>query len=287
MKKIIFVLIASVALYSCGGGNSEATSAEMADFESVAPAPPALMCSSEKSMRSSSEPIDNKEVNKKKIIKDGRLGLQVNDLDATKQKIDALIKKQGGYSTNENFQNADWESSYNLIIRIPCDNFEKFISDVESGNGEILYKEVVARDVTDQFIDLETRLKNKRNYLNRYNEILEKAKSIEEILQIEEKIRGLEEEIESTTGRLQYLNDLVDYSTLNLTITKKKEYEYKPDVRDKFSEKFKHSVSKGWYGFVDFTLLMIKIWPFWIIVVAIIFTWRFFKKKKKKNQLNS
>ena len=61
--------------------------------------------------------------------------------------------------------------------------------------------------MTDQFIDLETRLENKRNYLKRYNDLLLKANSIKEILEIEEKIRALEEEIESATGQLKYLSD--------------------------------------------------------------------------------
>lgn len=71
--------------------------------------------------------------------------------------------------------------------------------------------------MTDQFIDLETRLANKREYLERYRELVKKAVSVKEILEIEEKIRLLEEEIESVTGRLKYLGDQVDFSTLNLT----------------------------------------------------------------------
>ena len=165
-----------------------------------------------------------------------------------------------------------------LIIRTG-----NFISGIETSEGEILYKEIDARDVTDQFIDLETRLENKRNYLIRYNDLLKKANSVKEILEIEEKIRGLEEEIDSTTGRLKYLSDLVDYSTLDLTISKQKDFKYNPAKRDKFSERLKQSLSKGWLGFVDFLLFIIKIWPFWIIVTLILYFWKKHKKTKKKN----
>ena len=158
----------------------------------------------------------------------------------------------------------------------------KFISDVETGGGEILYKEIDARDVTDQFIDLETRLENKRNYLKRYNDLLVKANSIKEILEIEEKIRALEEEIESATGKLNYLNDLVDYSTLDLTISKQRDFKYNPVKRDEFSEKLKQSFSKGWFGFVDFFLFLINIWPFWIIITLIYYLWKKYKMKRKR-----
>ena len=230
--------------------------------------------------------IEKQEEVRKKIIKDGRLAILVSELEKTKSRIDILVKTNGGYYANESFNNSDWESSFNLKIRVPFTNFEKLINDIETGDGEIQYKEIEARDVTDQFIDLETRLENKRNYLIRYNDLLKQAKNVNEILEIEEKIRGLEEEIESTTGRLKYLSDLVDYSTLDLTISKKKEFKYNPVNRDKFSERIKLSLSKGWYGFVDFMLFVIKIWPFWILVTLIIYFWRKLKKEKIKNSRN-
>ena len=136
--------------------------------------------------------------------------------------------------------------------------------------------------MTDQFVDLETRLANKRSYLKRYNDLLKQAKTIKEILEIEEKIRGIEEEIESATGRLNYLSDQVDYSTLDLLISKSKEYKFHPDNRDRFSEQLKQSLSKGWFVFVDFVLLLLKIWPFWVIVVLIIYFWRKYKKHNGK-----
>jgi hypothetical protein len=228
-------------------------------------------------------PTVTNEVIKKKIIRDGRLGLRVTELEKSKTLIDTLVRANGAYYANESFQNSDWESSYNLKIRVPSLNFDKFISGIEAGEGEVLYKVIDARDVTAQFIDLETRLENKRSYLVRYNDLLKKANSVNDILAIEEKIRGLEEEIESTTGQLKYLSDQVDYSTLDLTLTKQKDFKYNPEKRAKFSERFKQSLSKGWFEFVDFVLFIIKIWPFWIIIAVMVYFWRKYRKARKKN----
>lgn len=276
MRKIVSLFTLIMLITSCNQQQTDKTSYAVADMEEEmapvtrqspnAPPPPV-------------DKIENQEVIKKKIIKDGRLGLRVSDLEDSKLRIDSLIKYYDGYYANESFNNSDRESSYYLKIRIPSLNFGKFISDIESGDGEILYKEIDARDVTDQFIDLETRLENKRNYLIRYNDLLKKANSIKEILEIEEKIRGLEEEIESTTGRLRYLSDLVDYSTLDLTISKQTDFKYNPAKRDKFSERLKQSLSKGWFGLTDSLLFIGKIWPFWIIVVLILY----FRKKYKRS----
>ncbi|MDD4777239.1 MAG: DUF4349 domain-containing protein [Fermentimonas sp.] len=276
MRNIFSIFLVILLLISCNQNQSDNVAVRSMAEET------ALV--EQQTPSSSTSPFDEiaeQEVVKKKIIKDGRIGVRVSDLENTKSRIDTLIFHYGGYYANERLNKSDWETSYNLNIRIPSENFTKFISDVETGDGEILYKEIDARDVTDQFIDLETRLENKRNYLNRYNELLTKANTIKEILEIEEKIRALEEEIESTTGRLKYLNDLVDYSTLDLTITKPNNFKYNPAKRDKFSEKLKQSLSKGWFGFVDFLLFIINLWPFWIIAALVFYLWRKYRMKKK------
>ncbi|MBN2571894.1 MAG: DUF4349 domain-containing protein [Ignavibacteriales bacterium] len=283
MKRIIQLLFISLLAISCHQEPSlegysdadiflEEEIAPVTRQEAVNPPPPPM------------PPLKTKEVVKKKIIKDGRIGLKVTDLELTKAKVDSLVKQYSAYYSNENMNNSDWESSYNLTIRIPSSNFESFVHAIQSGNGEILYKEIDARDVTDQFIDLEIRLENKRAYLKRYQELLKKATNVKEILEVEEKIRRLEEEIESTTGKLKYLSDLVDYSTLNLNIRQQKDFKYNPEKRDSFSERIKQSLSKGWYGFIDFLLLLIKIWPFWFIGIFIIYFYRELRRKKKLNK---
>jgi len=279
MKKIIQFIILAFMISSCQQNNRDQTVSDMAGPEKEI----ALMTKGSQIAPTSStiDIIETTKVNKKKIIKDGRLGIKVTELEKAKSRIDTLVKNNAGYYANENFNNTDYEASYNLKVRVPANKFEKFIAEVESGDGEILYKQIDARDVTDQFIDLETRLETKRNYLTRYRELLKQAKNVKEILEIEEKIRGLEEEIESTTGRLKYLKDLVDYSSLDLMISKRKDFKYTPGERDKFTERLKQSLSKGWIGFVDFLLFLIRIWPFWIIAAVLFYFWKRFKNRKK------
>ena len=225
------------------------------------------------------EKLANQPVDKKKIIRDGRLGLKVADLEKTKVGIDTLVTVFGGYYANESLDNSDYESSYQLKIRIPSVSLDQFILKIETGKGQITYKEVDARDVTAEFIDFETRLANKRSYLKRYNDLLKQAKSVKDILEIEEKTRIIEEEIESSEGRLNYLKDLVAFSTLDLRITKVKEFRFTPKSRDQFTERFKQTLSNGWNGFIDFLLLLIRLWPFWILVATMILIWKRFKRK--------
>lgn len=225
------------------------------------------------------------QVIKKKIIKDGRIGLQVTNLQTAKKQIDSLVKVMGGYYANENLRNSDQVSGYELTIRIPVLNFEKFIYSAENNSAKILYKEIEARDVTEEFVDLESRLNSKRNSLARYNEILKKANTVKDIIEIQNSIRILQEEIESSEGRLRYLNDCVNYSTLNLVLSTEKDFTYKPQKRDNFWEKFKESVVEGWFGMVDFILGIFSMWPFWLFVTGLYFLIRRgIKKIRKKRQ---
>lgn len=281
MKHTIFILFIAFLLGSCHQSPSDKADfiADDLMMEEMIP-----ITRQELSSPPPLPPRETKEVIKKKIIKDGRIGIEVDNLEQTKKQIDSLVVKYGGYYANERLNNSDWQISYNLKIRIPSNSFEKLIGEIETGGGEIKYKEIDARDVTDQFIDLEIRLENKKNYLKKYNDLLKQAKSVKDILEIEERIRGIEEEIESTTGRLKYLSDLVDYSTLDLEISKPKDNKYQPEKRDKFTKRLKHALSKGWFGFVDFIVFVIKIWPFWIIVGIIVYAWKKYRNRKKNKE---
>lgn len=220
----------------------------------------------------------------KKIIKDGRMGLQVDNVASTKKQIDSLVKVVGGYYANENLRNSNNQTGYDLTIRIPVANFERFVTFAEKGTGKVLYKEIEARDVTEEFVDITSRLNSKRNSLARYNEILKKANTVKDIIEIEQSIRVLQEEIESSEGRLRYLNDCVGFSTLNLTISTENDFKYVPEKRDSFWEKLKEAVVGGWFGLVDFLLWFVNLWPMWLIITGIYFIIRNITRKIRKRK---
>lgn len=225
-------------------------------------------------------------INKKKIIKDGEIFIRTKDIFETKKNVDETVKKFNAYYDNEDYVNNDNEIKYSLTIRIPANNFELFIASIENGKNEITSKNITARDVTDEFIDLETRLTNKKEYLKRYKELLAKASTIKDILAIQENIRTLQEEIESSEGRLKYITDQVDYSSLSLTLTKIKVHKNKPSQTETFSEKIKDSLTSGWTSIVEFFLWIIAIWPL-IIVIAVstfLIRWMIRKQRIKKSK---
>ena len=223
---------------------------------------------------------------KKKIIKDGNMSIKAKDVASSKKNMDAILKKYNAYYDLEEYGNNDQSIYYSLKLRIPSGNFESLLAAIEGGGDEITNKTINTHDVTEEYTDTETRLANKREYLKRYKDILLRAGTIKDVLEVEENIRVLEEEIESKEGRLKYLSDQVEYSTLDINLYHEKEYVYKPQEEDKFSERVKKSLSNGWSAIVDFTVAFIGIWPVILMVIAAVFAARRVIKKRRAKSTN-
>jgi flagellar biosynthesis chaperone FliJ len=223
-------------------------------------------------------------VSKKKIIRDGEIRIEVQDVKPAKAFADSVIRSVQGYCDEEKLINDDYRLEYTLKIRIPSEKLDEFISKIEKGEGVVSSKSLNARDVTDQFIDMETRLRNKEKYMTRYQELLKNAKSIKDVLNLQENIRGLEEEIESTKGKLNYLNDQVNYSTIILTINQRKVYSFESKQRNSFWNDLKSGFVNGWYNFVGFIVFLVNIWLFILFISMAVFFWIRFRKRKRNKK---
>ncbi len=218
-------------------------------------------------------------VHEKKVIKNGTLSIKSIQIDSSKKYLDEQLKKQNAYYESEVVSNESDKISYDLKIRIPSSNFEQFIKSVENGKDEIITKSIQAEDVTEEYVDIETRLTNKRKFLKRYQELLTKANTIKDMMAIEENIRTLQEEIESKEGRLKFLNHQVGYSTLEINLFQTKEFVFKPQEQDSFFERVKNSISKGWYFIIDVLIFFIRLWPFLLVGAFIYFIVKRLSKK--------
>jgi hypothetical protein len=293
MKKIVLGFLAISILYSCGGGSisndfSEEFSIQdevMYDAEmEVGEAPMVRQSLMNDKITANNEPnisID------KKIIKDARIGVEVGDLYEYRQRIDSVVMSLNAYISNDNLDKNDYSINSNLTIRIPSQGFDHLVNNLEKGTEKLLYKNISARDVTEEFIDIEVRLNTKKEVEKRYIQLLSKARNVKEILEVEEKLRVLREEIEAKEGRLNYLKKQVSYSTVYLQITQKLDYKYEPSKEQNFIQRLIKSLDKGWKGFVSFLIFLFRIWPVILIGMAIFFYIRKIRGKKKQLKNNN
>lgn len=217
---------------------------------------------------------------KKKIIRESFLTFETSDMETTYQNISNYINQNEGYIQSDK-ANKNYNRVNRIIIaRIPSSNFQKVIDSITSKVPYFDTKNITATDVTEEFVDLTARLKAKRALENRYLELLEKAKNVKEILEIEKELAVIREEIESREGRLKYLENRVGYSTITLEFYK---VTTSKGITVSYGTKMWNSVKGGFNGLSVFFLGLLSIWPFilFIILLIVVIRKRFFKKKKK------
>lgn len=226
------------------------------------------------------ETIQTNEKIEKKIIKTANISIEVEDFKKARPALDILLKKYDAYIADESEQNYDYQITDDLIIRVKAENFDSLLNDVSGLAVHVNSKHVKLSDVTEEFIDIIARLKNKKQVELQYLEILKQARTIDEILKVNEHLRVIREEIESKEGRLKYLNSQVSLSTIYLSMYQRIENAgYYPS----FGYKFIKAVEGGWDGILIFILGLVYLWPLiLIILVAVWLIIRYRKKRKKK-----
>ncbi|WP_454046285.1 DUF4349 domain-containing protein [Chryseobacterium sp. Marseille-Q8038] len=219
----------------------------------------------------------------KKIIKNGDMKIQVGDIKKAQSQVNEIIKKNNAYIQKEEFQNTDMDDNLTLIIRVPHKNFDALVSSFSDGVGSVLSKNISSNDVTEEYTDILIKLANKKIYLEKYRNMLKSAATTKDMLEIQENIRELEDEIDVAEGRLRFIDDRVNYSTLTLNL-------YKEKVRSSatskigFGSRFMDSLTEGWNSFVSFLLGLVSLWPFFFLIPVMVFLWRKWKSgKKNKN----
>ncbi|VXB21961.1 MULTISPECIES: DUF4349 domain-containing protein [Chryseobacterium] len=228
-----------------------------------------------------SSPSQSNNIIVKKVIKNGDLDIQVGDIKKAHQQVNEIIKSNNAYIQTERFNNTDIDEKQFFTIRVPHKNFDALINSFSNGIGSVLSKNIASDDVTEEYTDVSIKLANKKIYLEKYRDMLRSAKTTKDMLEIQENIRELEDEIDIAEGRLRFIDDRVNYSTLNLML-------YKEKVRSSatskigFGNRFGDSFTEGWNSFVAFFLGIISLWPFFLLIPIIILIWIKWRNRKKK-----
>jgi hypothetical protein len=284
MKTVKYFLIILIAC-SCQSrhGRDSATLDFAKEGLSSTPAEPAEML--EESADIETHNANYKIKQPDKIIKEADIKFEVDDYIESRKKLQDIINKWGAYISKEDERYTNFQITNTIIIRVLSENFEKLINDIGAVSAKVDYKTINAYDVTEEYVDIESRLKTKREVEKRYYEILRKAYKIDEILEVENEIRKIREEIEAAEGRLKYLNDRVSYSTVTLTIYQQAQYKYRPEHRSNFFERFYKGLDKGWKGLLSFVIGLAHIWPLLLAMgIAAYFIFRYLRRERKQSK---
>ncbi|HNZ43112.1 MAG TPA: DUF4349 domain-containing protein [Bacteroidales bacterium] len=217
-----------------------------------------------------------------KIIKTADISFKVDKYGKARTKILDIIKIHKGYVSSENQTGDEYRTTNVMVIRVDAANFDALVENLLKEAVFVDYKRINAEDVTEEFVDINARLKSKKDAMLQYEIILKKAYTINDILEVQQYIRTLQEEIESLEGRLKYLSNKVELSTINLTFYE--QGNILPAQSEGFGYKLKKALSWGWQGLVTFFLAIIYLWPLWLVGLITFFVIRYFVRKARKKR---
>ncbi|MDP1746171.1 MAG: DUF4349 domain-containing protein, partial [Bacteroidota bacterium] len=267
--KTMYSLILAIVMFSSCGGNKSADfngllpSAEESVSSEMSPPPPpsppadgamndetleAGNISKEGGGRSASNEAASVVKIKipEKIKKTADLNLTVEDYKKARIEIEKIVKSGNAYIGSENEQNTTYSITNYMVIRVLNKDFDSMVNKLLTVASNVNSKNITAEDVTARFVDIQSRLKSKKEIENRYLEILQKASKVSDILEIEQKLGEIREEIEAKEGELKFLSDQVNYSTINLNFHQ--EFEYTPTDRPGFFGRMGSAFGNGWSG---------------------------------------
>ncbi|KYF63185.1 DUF4349 domain-containing protein, partial [Sorangium cellulosum] len=142
------------------------------------------------------------------LIYTAQITMAVFEVGASLGKVEALAQELGGFLARRDDRT--------ITIRVPAARFDEALKRLE-GLGDMLQRNVVAEDVTEEFLDLGVRIRNARAVRDRLEKLLDKAVKVEESIQLERELARVAGELDRLEGRLKYLRDRVAFSTLTVS----------------------------------------------------------------------
>lgn len=155
-----------------------------------------------------------------KIIRTAQLNLEVKKVsEATVQDIEKLATQSGGFIANSNaYAQNDQRRGGSIEVRVSSTAFNRVLGQLET-LGKILNRTVNGQNVTEEFVDLESRLRNAEKVEDRIQSFLKLAKSSKDAVLILQELDQITERIEQIKGRLRYLNHSVAWSTITVNFS--------------------------------------------------------------------
>ena len=273
MKKVITLTIGIILIISILCGCSETASKSDIAYENEGIV--------------SDEVLQDEAINSRKLIKEISLTAETKDYDNYIDGIRKNVVSNGGYIESSDESNSSDFRTFTATIRIPVGKTDSF-TDFASKNATIQSRSESVKDVTEEYVDIEARIKVYKAEEESLIEIMEQADNITDLLAVKEQLADLRAEIESYTAQLKSLENKTSYSTVSLTV-----YEVEREIKSEgYWSNIWNNIIKGFknVGKIITTLFAFALSsiPYLVIpafiTITIIIVVRILIKKKSLNK---
>jgi glucan-binding YG repeat protein len=230
------------------------------------------------------------EVPNQMVIYQADLQLRVKKFEQTLQNIEEQVIKYGGYISESNVSKDGVEQvSGQITVRIPQKNFQAFLREAEGQAAEVLQRNITGTDVTEEYVDLDSRLKSKRVVEERLTSFMKTAQKTEDLLKISADLAAVQEEIETIQGRMKYLENQTALSTIHISLFENKVIvpnleEEDLNTWDKTKKQFMNSTNMLLAAISWLFVFMVGNLPVLVILAVVaVFIYLYIKKVQKRN----
>jgi Domain of unknown function (DUF4349) len=229
--------------------------------------------------------------NERKIIRNAELTLEADSPDDASANITKIAEKSGGFVVESQKQTSDAKAtksdSVTIIVRVPSAKFEESLDEIRKLSGRVISESVKGQDVTEEFIDVEARLKTKKALESQFLEIMKKGETVEDALNVQRELADVRGEIEQIEGKKRFLENQSSLSTIKLRLQTPTNFSGNSSG---FFYQLGQSFGNGFEFAVNFILglvtFIIAILPFLLLIVLPVYLiLRYFWRKNKNAKL--
>jgi len=219
------------------------------------------------------------------IVHNGDMSLVVDDVVQTRDEIARLAERLDGYVVSSQISGEEQEMRGWITIRVPDESFEPALAEIRNLAVRVASESTSSQDVTEEYIDLESRLRNAEATESQYLALLEKATNVNDILKIYDSLSQIRGEIEQIKGRMQYLEQTSSMALITASLEPAASSEPLVGIGWSALEALKSAIR----GIITFGqwLATGAIWllifsPIWgSILGVILWRWRLWRKRKQ------
>ena len=267
------LLASALALTGCSGSSDKATSAGDAGAGAKAAAPG----TAQEGASGSGNARDTKSVPKltaSSIIRTASLSVRVKDVPKALDEARTTTENAGGFVGNETTtRDGQGHERTRVVLRVPSDKYDEVLADLE-GAGKLLDRTAKAQDVTDQVVDVESRIASQRASVARVRELMDRATKLSDVVELEGELSTRESDLEALLAQQSSLKDRTSLATITLSLSQTPVA--KAAAKDD-SPGFVDAVAGGWHVFVTMlrwiALALGAVLPFAAVAALLVVLW--------------
>jgi hypothetical protein len=225
------------------------------------------------------------------VVQDSTLSMVVKDVRQVSDKVVEYAKQNEGFMVNENFSSPQEAPFATISVRVPSNNLPQILTYYRGLALKVTSENLTGTDVTDQYVDIEARLKTLNTTKTKFEEIMAKAVTVQDILNVQRELISLQDQIDGLKGQQDFLKKTAELakvtvylSTDEFSLPYAPSDTFRPEVIFKTAVRSLVSTLRGLVENLIWIAVFSVIWIPTLIIGILIYKW--YQKRSRISRVN-